>query len=157
MLTSTPAERAAIVASSWGGSAVASLRLGLSVLLRLFAPVLPYITEEVWSWTETGSIHAAAWPGEADFAGIGLPAGASAFDAAVAALGEIHKSKTLGGLSISKEIRDLALAGRGETLAALAPAAADVMAAGRVAAWRVVEDEAVPAGTFAVREVLFAE
>ena len=56
------------------GSAVAALRLGLDVLLRLFAPVLPFITEEVWSWAfaeETGhqSIHAAPWPGDEDFVG----------------------------------------------------------------------------------------
>src|SRR5262249_51392564 len=57
-------------------SAVTTLRLGLSALLRLFAPFLPYITEEVWSWAyaeETGhmSIHKAPWPSSADFDGIG--------------------------------------------------------------------------------------
>ncbi len=140
-----------------GASAIASLRLGLSVLLRLFAPVLPYITEEVWSWSETGSIHASRWPGEADFSGLALPASGASFDAAVAALGEIHKAKTLGGLSISKEIRTLVVAGAPDALAALEPAVGDVMAAGRVAAWKLVGDAEVPAGAFAVREVVFGE
>src|SRR5690606_29773699 len=43
-------------------SAVAALRLAIDVLLRLLAPVLPFATEEVWSWTHTGSVHTAAWP-----------------------------------------------------------------------------------------------
>ena len=48
-------------------SAVATLRLTLNTLLRLFAPFVPTITDEIWSWTyaqETGykSIHQTPWP-----------------------------------------------------------------------------------------------
>jgi valyl-tRNA synthetase len=43
-------------------SANTALLAALSTLVRLFAPYLPFVTEEIWSWWHDRSVHLAPWP-----------------------------------------------------------------------------------------------
>ena len=143
-------------------SAVATLRLALSVLVRLFAPVMPYISEEIWSWafaqeTRTASVHTAKWPSEADFAGIAPPADAASFETAVVAYLAINKAKADANVSPGRETLRLALAAAPATRARLAPVVSDVLAAARCAEHTLADDDALEAGAVAVRDAAFAE
>jgi valyl-tRNA synthetase len=111
------------------GSALATLRLALSTLLRLFAPFLPYATEEVWSWFAEGSVHRAPWPTVDE-----LPAGGDPTVLAVAAevLGALRKTKTEAKRSMKTVITTATVTDTPERLAAARLVEADLRDAGNV-------------------------
>jgi len=144
------------------GSAVASLRLALDVLLRLFAPFLPYICEEVWSWAfarESGqpTIHRAPWPGETDFRAVAAPRVASGFERAAECWRAINKAKADAAVSMGREVASLAIVANANTLAELAPALPDVLGAGRCREHALRERASLADGAFLVEDAVFAE
>jgi len=114
------------------GSARAALRIALSVMLRLFAPFLPYVTEEVWSWWQEGSLHRAPWPEPAETATSAPGAGDGALHAAAAAIAAIRGAKSGARVSMRTPVRQLVVAARHDHLAALEAVLPDIEAAGRV-------------------------
>ena len=129
------------------GSAQAALRIALSAVLRLFAPFLPFVTEEVWSWWLEGSVHRAPWPepaevlGPTDGTGTGalqtaseaIPAAPGALQAASGAIAAIRGAKSGARVSIRAPVSELVVAARQDHLDALLAVLPDVQAAGRVA------------------------
>lgn len=129
-------------------SARVALRRAVSTVLRLFAPFLPYVTEEVWSWCQTdagvlpdfatGSIHRSAWPVAADIDGAGDRAGAggvvSPLLMAAEVLGRVRKAKSDAKVSMRAEVDTVTVTDTPARLAALALVTGDVSDAGKVAA-----------------------
>jgi valyl-tRNA synthetase len=117
-------------------SARAALRLALSVALRLFAPFLPFVTEEVWSWWQEGSVHRAAWPEPAEALaagdGAGSPAGTGVLQAASGAIAAIRGAKSGARVSMRTPVRLLVVTARRDHLDALMAVLPDIRAAGRV-------------------------
>ena len=116
-------------------SAVVSLRLGISVLLRMFAPMLPTITEEIWSWafageTEYKSIHHASWPTLTDLS-VDSPSNQGSFQAACGALAAVRKAKSEAGISIVRPLVSLTLLTDREGQGDLKGVLTDVTAASR--------------------------
>jgi len=130
-------------------SAVGALRLALDTLVRLFAPVLPFVTEEAWSWWRDGSVHTSSWPESGTLraaTGVELPS-PLALEAATAVLAEVRRAKTAAKRSLRSPVSRVEVADRPERLAALAEAAGDLCRAGAIAELVVKE----PAEALAIR------
>ncbi len=112
-------------------SARATLALALSALHRLFAPFLPFVTEEVWSWWQRGTVHLAPWP-DATEVGAHAQADTSVLAVAAEVLGAIRREKTAHKRSMRARVARLTVAGPLDLLAAVDAAQGDIVDAGGV-------------------------
>ena len=130
-------------------SARAALGLALSVLLRLFAPFLPFVTEEVWHWWHEGSVHRARWPSAAELdevsgAAAGAAVPADVLDALSEVLAAVRRTKTAARRSMRAPVARLEIVGPAPWLAAVAAGRDDLVDAGGVLADGLVLTEGEP-------------
>jgi valyl-tRNA synthetase len=114
-------------------SVLVTLGLALETLLKLFAPFIPYVTEEVWSWWKTGSIHRSEWPQAAP---LRAAAGPEAPDGLLEVAGEvlslIRKAKTNAQVSMRAPVARVAVTAIPERLALIDMVEGDIRNAGVV-------------------------
>jgi valyl-tRNA synthetase len=107
-------------------SAQAALGLALDALLKLFAPFLPYVTEEVWSWWREGSIHRSAWPEAEPLRTVAGGADALPLRVAADVLTEVRRAKSEAKRSMRTAVDRVVVTDTDERLAALGLVAEDV-------------------------------
>ncbi len=112
-------------------SAKATLALALSVQLRLFAPFLPFVTEEVWSWWQPGLIHSSQWPTVDELAAAGDGDAQVLLDAGIV-LSQIRKAKSEAKVSMRTPVATTTVEGPALIVERVRLASGDLTAAGSV-------------------------
>jgi len=114
-------------------SARSALALALSTQLRLLAPFLPFVTEEVWSWWQTGSVHQASWPVPSELTDPADGADPAVLEVVSEVLGQIRRAKTANKRSMRAPVAILTVTDQPARLAVLTLAEDDLRDAGGVA------------------------
>ncbi len=132
-------------------SAHAALAQTLDTLLRLFAPFLPFATEEVWSWWRSGSVHTSGWPSASALRDIaGDTADPAIMALAGAALTELRRPKTEAKRSLKTRITSATITVPASERSRLEAAMADLVDSGNVDAYEITEGDEL--GVVAVLE-----
>ncbi|MET1036371.1 MAG: valine--tRNA ligase [Arthrobacter sp.] len=111
-------------------SVLAALATTLDAALRLFAPFLPFATEEVWGWWRGGSVHRAAWPTAEHLAGAVEGADAGVLPTVGTALGGIRKAKSEAKVKQRTEVLSGVVTAPEAQLEQLRAGLGDLLAAG---------------------------
>jgi valyl-tRNA synthetase len=113
-------------------SARTALASALSTFHRLFGPFLPFVTEEGWSWWQTGSVHRASWPTEQPLVDAASGGDPLVLDVAAEALSAVRKAKTAANLSLRAEAATVTVVDTEARIQALRTAERDIREAGRI-------------------------
>jgi valyl-tRNA synthetase len=112
-------------------SAKAALAIALHAQLRLFAPFLPYATEEVWSWWQPGSVHLQAWPTTEEL-GNAASADPVGLEAVAAVLAGVRGAKSTAKVGMRTPVEHATVSGPEIALAAIRDAERDLRAVGSI-------------------------
>lgn len=112
------------------GSVLGALATTLDRMLRLFAPFLPFATEEVWSWWRLGSVHRASWPTTGVLTAAALDADTGMLATVGAALGGLRKAKSEAKVKQRTQVLSAVISGSEAQVRQLEAARADLSAAG---------------------------
>ena len=120
-------------------SAQSALAIALDVQLRLFAPFLPFVTEETWSWTHDSSIHRSAWPTAGELA---LDGDRQLLADVASVLIAVRGAKSNAKVSMKTPIRKAVFLGEQAALERLKAIEEDLRAVGHITgevAWKISE------------------
>ena len=113
-------------------SARLALRTTLGALQRLLAPIIPFATEESWSWWNAGSVHRAAWP-----APTGVGGDPALIDPSVEVLTLVRRAKTEAKQSQRSGVESLTVSAPEAIHAAIEQGRADLADAGSITAMQL--------------------
>ena len=112
-------------------SARAALGITTHTLLKLFAPFIPFVTEEVWSWWQEGSIHLQSWPKSSEII-TNKSTGIDALNNVTWILSEVRKVKTENKQSMKAEVKTLEIWAKADVIEQVKDAQKDLTAAGNI-------------------------
>ena len=107
--------------------------------LRLFAPFLPFVTEETWSWTHGSSIHRSPWPTAGELA---IDGDRQLLADVASVLIMIRGAKSNAKVSMKTPVRKAVFLGDHAALERLEAIEADLRAVGHITGevvWKIAE------------------
>ena len=131
----------------------AALATTLDTLLRLFAPFIPFATEEVWSWWRAGSVHRASWPVTDGYAGLAGDGDPEVLTVVGEALSGLRKSKSEAKVKQRTAVESATISAPADVLARLRGGLDDLKAAGNAADVTLAESD----GELAVSDVVLEQ